>query len=44
MKIVISLTASKPPYANRKRKLGRWDVSVAFFHAKMDKEKIAVNP
>lgn len=31
---LLSLASPKPPY--RKRKLGRWDCSVAFFHAVMD--------
>ena len=42
MKIIISLRASKSP--RRQRVLGRWDVSVAFFHAKIKDEIYVVPP
>lgn len=42
IKIIISLCASKPPRAARC--IGRWDISVAFFHAKIVGELYVVLP
>ena len=35
---------NKPPYGNRRRQLGRWDVSIAFFHAAKKGELYARPP
>lgn len=43
IKILIHCNTSKPPYGTRRRRLGRWDVSVAFFHAEI-KEELYVRP
>ena len=33
IKILLHCNTSKPTYPKRQRQFGRWDVSVAFFHA-----------
>lgn len=42
IRILFSLAASKPD--TRKRKLGRYDMSVAFFHSDIDEEMAAIPP